>query len=216
MAKYLPVTISSAIGPGNLLTVFPQDLGPQGTGKEETGESAAAGTAGPAAAPPSSLLKLERVKQAGGGAVGWRRTWTAWRAVGSTVPVKGNSTMTTRYKVPNFSMLDCHKHGGCLWDVIRPGCPKHTKHQKVSPPPKPGTGAAGVVVFQAGCTDSMHKCWQLWHLLLSTGGWDVSRRLPSRCGSLPICRPLWLYHTPKAELSPSQDFSSQPRAGARH
>lgn len=84
------------------------------------------------------------------------------------------------------------------------------------PPPKPGTGAAGVVVFQAGCTDSMHKCWQLWHLLLSTGGWDVSRRLPSRCGSLPICRPLWLYHTPKAELSPSQDFSSQPRAGARH
>lgn len=136
MAKYLPVTISSATGPGNLLTVFPQDLGPQGTGKEETGESAAARTAGPAAAPPSSLLKLERVRQAGGGAVGWRRTWTAWRAVGSTVPVKGNSTMTTRYKVPNFSMLDCHKHGGCLWDVIRPGCPKHTKHQKVSPPPQ--------------------------------------------------------------------------------
>lgn len=29
-------------------------------------------------------------------------------------------------------------------------------------------------------------------------------------------RPLWLYHTLKAELSPSKHFRSQPRAGARH
>lgn len=132
--------------------------------------------------------------------------------MGSIIPVKGNSTMTTLYKVPNLSILDFHKHGGCLWDVIRPGCPKHTKHWKVSTPPPPATwdwhcvgGGFPKHAAQTACTRADSSGTSL-----STGGSDVWRRLPSgRCGSLPIrSSPLWLYHTP--------NFSSQPRAEATH
>lgn len=84
---------------------------------------------------------------------------TAWRDSGSIVPVKGNSSMATLYKVHTslcltFTNMAAASRMSSGQDVQS----TPSTRKLAAPPHKPGTGAAGVVVFQACCTDSMHAC----------------------------------------------------------